>query len=171
MTTHSIATKAVKVFHADGEAAADAYLRSSFSQGNWRTGSLATKARNTVSAFANYKAMARGDNRPTVVGDSRASVAVGAHSVAAACNIVLIGSTGMSGRLCLWGVQKRKFSIDELGLIACPTVLALDEEFGPDRVVDLEIWMLRSGDAVQVSAQNARLHLPEFIDLIDRLTQ
>lgn len=170
VTTHGIATKAIRVFHTDGESAADAYLRNTFGQGKWRTGAMGTKAKNTVNAFATYKDMAGGDERPVVLGDSRASILIGTNDVAAACNVVLMGDPGMSGRVCLWGVLKREFSVSELELMSCPVVLALDEEFGADRVVDLEIWTLRSGDAARISAHNARSRQSELVELVDRLT-
>lgn len=171
-TPHSVITRAVRLLHTagHGETAAVEYLDERLSTDFWRKDGNATKARNARASFDNYRRRALADARVAVPGDHNATVAVGPHVVAAGCDVVLVGDRGYDGRLCLWGIQERPLSEAELALLACPIVLALDNELGEDRIGGLEIWFLRSDVATYIPAEHARARIADFETLVGRIT-
>lgn len=170
--THSQTTRAVRVFHTDGEAASVAYIDDTFSGPSWASGANATKARIAKQSFSNYRDRANADPRPAAVGEPRATIEVAGHTIAAGCDVVLLEPAGgHTGRLCLWSVIPRPFTTDELELLACPVVLALGNELGQDAVAGLEFYMLRDNVTALVAAERALARIPELNTLVRRLTQ
>ena len=77
---------------------------------------------------------------------------------------------GYEGRLLLWAIRQRPRTPNELALLACPIVLALDEVLGGDQVIGLDIWALRADTTHQVSAAAARGQITNLNTLVRRLT-
>lgn len=172
VSTYSVTTKAVRVFHGQGEDAAVDYIEQAFTGQSWRSGGNATKAQIAKRSFNNYRRRADADPRPVALGDSRASIIVAGNEVGAGCDVVTFEPQGgHAGRLCIWSVLSRPFERDELALLACPVVLALGAEFGEDAVQGLEVWMLRDDQVAVVSADDALGQIPTLNTLVRRLTQ
>jgi hypothetical protein len=169
VSTHSQVSKAVRVFHQEGSAAARAYLENTFATSTWTGGGNATKARIAKQSVHNYIRRASTDPRTVALGDTRATVTIAGHQVAAGCDVVLLDDGGYEGRVCIWAVQSRAMTIDELALLACPIVLALGNELGDDLVLGVDVWSLRADTTQRVTADRARAALPNLNTLIRRI--
>lgn len=169
-TPHSVITKALRLFHTEELPAANAYLDDAFAKPYWRTGGNATKARISRTSFDNYCARAAIDPRPVALGDTRASITVAGHQVAAGCDIVVLDNGGYQGRLCLWAVQPRPLTRQELALLACPIVQALGNELDDELIIGLDIWALRANTTYPISADLARGQTANLNALVQRLT-
>jgi hypothetical protein len=117
-----------------------------------------------------YAVRALADPRPTTLGDARLTVDVGAHRVAAGCDVVLLDNEGYEGRVCVWAIQERALTQDDLGILAYPMVTTLGNELCDDRVVAIEFWFLRADKVERVSAERARAKAADFNTLVYRLT-
>jgi hypothetical protein len=171
VSTYSVTTKAVRVFHTEGSIAAEEYLTQAFAGSAWRSGANATKARVARNSFANYRRRAAADPRPAALGDPRASIQVAGHTVGAGCDVVTLDPGGHTGRLCIWSIIPRALTQDELSLLACPVVIALGNELGDETISGLEIWMLRTDEVARVDAGEALAQLTVLNTLVRRLTQ
>lgn len=166
------ASAAIAKYHRLGPDAAlramrDAYRNSSY----WGSGGSpqAGWANAMVECFERYIDMAAEDGRVAFATSLKRDVDFGLHQVAVHVDVVLLDPAGYIGRIVLW--DKAELTMELAGHYATPAYAALEDELGANRVVGVEVWHLRSGVQVYVTATACESNLAAVERIVERIAQ
>lgn len=139
----SVLRKAVRVYHAsrdadEGRRALEQGLSGYFA----RPGTPTRQAADARTRFETYLKMEAADARPVFDTNMGEDIAFGDDVLAVDVDLALFDPSGYAGRVILW--DKLPCDREQARAIAGPAARCLADELGADRIVDVQVWHIRS---------------------------
>lgn len=176
ISPRSIRTKALEIHHEEGQAATLDYLagRRPHSRGlsgyYGAGGKRPRQGQRTREAIDRYIQFDLEDGRPVAELGVNGDVAIGAHIVSTAVDVVVFAAQEdgyeYSGRILLWDLAGGSDSLSEL--VAVPAVLLIDQELGADTCEDVEVWDLEYGARWRIRRAHALGNVRRVAQMLDR---
>jgi hypothetical protein len=165
----SIRTKALQIYHDEGQTQAVDYLagRRPHSRGlsgyYGAGGKRPRQGQRTREAIGRYIQFDLEDGRPMAELGVTGEVVIGHHTVSTTVDVVVFAAQEYgyeySGRILLWDLSGGSDSLSEL--IAVPAVRLIDQELGADTCGDIEVWDLEYGARWRIGRAHALEALTE----------
>lgn len=172
----SIRTKAIEIYHNEGQAAALDYLAgrrpgSRGLSGYYGTGGKRPRqGQRTREAISRYIQFDLEDGRPVAELGVSGDVAIGPHIVSTTVDVVVFATQEdgyeYSGRLLTWDLAGGSVSLAEV--IAVPALLLIDQELGADTCEDIEVWDLEHGARWRIVRGHALGNIGRVAQMLDR---
>jgi hypothetical protein len=172
----SIRTKAIEIYHDEGQSAALDYMdgRRPHSRGlsgyYGSGGKRPRQGQRTREAIGRYFQYDVEDGRPVAELGVTGEVTIGPHVVSTTVDVVVFAAQEdgyeYSGRVLLWDLAGGSESLSEL--IAVPAVLLIDKELGEDTCGDIEVWDLENGTRWRIGRRHALSNLSRVTEMLDR---
>jgi len=155
----TIARKAIRTYHEEGEAAAIEYVRQS-KLTPWsgsRHRSLASSASNVIDGISAYFTADQADGRPVIGLGREVVVPLRSGPVKARLDAILEGSNGLVGRVVLW--DGPDFTVVQAPLIASAYSEAMRQLFPEKKIESICVWQGRRQTREEIAFRTAQAQL------------